>query len=230
MTRKMADSVAVASLPDDMNLYAGYIDGRYVNVEQVRARFPGKTVIAVTTNPSDNEGDCLDVENGDATAGDAPGWVRRRRLAGHDGPLVYCSEAIWPAVKGAFAAARTAQPSYWLAGYPGAEGDAIPTGAVAHQWIDHGGWDESCVVDYLPGIDPTPTGEDIFTMLASDPAFAVRYLYRVCLHREVDAAGFATYVGFLNNGGTLNELMTILQDSDEGKAVIAAERKSLGLV
>lgn len=77
--------------------------------------------------------------------------------------------------------------------------------------------------------NPTTVPEDLFTMLASDPAFAVRYLYRVCLHREADAAGFATQVNILNQGGTLNQVMANLQDSAEGQAVIAAERKALGL-
>jgi hypothetical protein len=138
-------------------MYAGYDDGFYDNVLAIRTRFPGKLVLAITTNPADNFGDVLDVEKGDANPVDAPAWVRRRRIAGHDGPIVYCSESAWPSVKGAFAAARTDQPSYWVAGYPGYEGDAIPPGAIGHQWIDHNGvWDESIMVDYLPGIDPDP--------------------------------------------------------------------------
>lgn len=157
----MADAVTVSNLPDGMDLYAAYVNGRYANLAQVKARFPGKTVIAITVMASANIGDCLDVENGDAIPGDAPGWVRRRRLQGHDGPLVYCSESAWSSVKGAFAAARTDQPGYWVAGYPGAEGDAIPVGTVGHQWIDHNGqWDESIMVDYLPGIDPAPTTQE----------------------------------------------------------------------
>jgi hypothetical protein len=37
----------------------------------------------------------------------------------------------------------------------------LPPGTVGHQWIDHGPYDESVIVDYLPGIDPSvqiPTG------------------------------------------------------------------------
>jgi hypothetical protein len=153
--RRMADSVTVANLPT-VDLYAAYIDGRYANFQQVRARFPGKTVIAIAVSAADNEGDCLDVETFDATPSQAPGWVQRRRAAGHRGPLVYCSEAVWPSVRAAFSVQGIPAPGYWVAGYPGAEGDSIPQGAIGHQWIDHGGWDESCMVDYLPGIDPEP--------------------------------------------------------------------------
>lgn len=159
----MADSVTVASLPVGMDLYAAYADGRYANLAAVRARFPAKTVISIAVSAADNEGDCLDVEQGDATPAQAPGWVQRRRANGHGGPLVYCSEATWPSVRAAFAAQGVPAPDYWVAGYPGAEGDAIPQGAIGHQWIDHGGWDESVMVDYLPGIDPPiePTKEQV---------------------------------------------------------------------
>jgi len=66
--------------------------------------------------------------------------------------------------------------------------------------------------------------------MLSDPAFAVRLLYRLCLRREADEAGFALYVGQLSSGAmTLDAVMADLQDSPEGQAVIAAERKALAL-
>jgi hypothetical protein len=151
----MADSVNPTSLPAGMDLYGAYDDGSYNNVVAVRQRFPSATVIAITVLASDNMGDCLDVENGDATPQDAPAWVQKRRLAGHLGPLVYCSEAIWPEVRLAFSNAGVLAPGYWIAAYPGI-GPVIYPGAIGHQFIDHGAWDESVMVDYLPGIDPAP--------------------------------------------------------------------------
>ena len=153
----MADAVSVGGLPAGMDLYAGYDDGRYDDAAAIAAAEGGKTVIRITVFPSDNEGDCLDVESGDATPAQAPGWVSARRQAGHGGPLVYCSESIWAQVQQAFASAGVAQPGYWIAGYPGSVGDALYPGSVGHQWIDHGSWDESIMADYLPGIDPAPT-------------------------------------------------------------------------
>lgn len=76
---------------------------------------------------------------------------------------------------------------------------------------------------------PTPVPEELFAMLASDPAFAVRFLYRTCLHREADAAGYETFQQELAAGKTLDWVMAQLQDSPEGQAVLAAERKALGL-
>ncbi|HXA33029.1 MAG TPA: hypothetical protein VNV87_12275 [Acidimicrobiales bacterium] len=151
----MADSTELANLPPGFDLYAGYDDGAWPNAAAIAAQFPGKPVVRITVFPSDNEGDCLDVESGDAAPQDAPAWVQRRRAAGAD-PSVYCSEAIWQNVKDAFTVANEPQPHYWIAGYPGSVGEALYPGSVAHQWIDRGPYDESIVADYWPGIDPPP--------------------------------------------------------------------------
>jgi hypothetical protein len=83
-------------------------------------------------------------------------------------PTIYCSEAIWSSVQSAFAAAKVAQPQWWIAAYSG-PGAVLYPGAVAHQWIDHGPYDESVVADFWPGVDtapappvpiPQPTEED----------------------------------------------------------------------
>jgi hypothetical protein len=157
MTRRCADSVTPSNLPPGFDLYGGYNDGLYNNVAAIQARFPGKTVVHFTVFARDNIGDCLDVEQGDATPQQAPGWVQNRRNAGHGGPLVYCSESLWPQVRQAFVDAGVPEPGYWIAGYPGSVGQALYPGSVAHQWIDRGPYDESIVVDYLPGIDPAPS-------------------------------------------------------------------------
>lgn len=138
-----------------MDLYAGYDDGLYNNVTAIKALFPTKTVIAITVKATDNFGDCLDVETGDATPQQAPGWVKARRQAGHGGPLVYCSEALWPTVSQCFSNAGVIAPGYWIAAYPGI-GPVLYPGSVGHQFVDHGAWDESVMADYLVGIDPAP--------------------------------------------------------------------------
>jgi hypothetical protein len=153
--RSCFDSVSVNSLPGGADLYAGYDDGSYNDAAAIAAKEGGKTVLRITVNPNDNEGDVLDVENGDAIPAHAPGWVVRRRAAGHGGPLVYCSYSAWAAVKQAFSDMGVAEPGYWIAAYPG-NGAALYPGSVGHQFVDHGGYDESVFVDYLPGIDPAP--------------------------------------------------------------------------
>ena len=135
-----------------MDLYAGYDDGLYNNVTAIKALFPTKTVIAITVKATDNFGDCLDVETGDATPQQAPDWVKARRQAGHGGPLVYCSEALWPTVRQCFSNAGVIAPGYWIAAYPGI-GPVLYPGSIGHQFVDHGAWDESVMADYLVGID-----------------------------------------------------------------------------
>lgn len=154
--RIMYDSINPNDLPSGADLYAGYDDGNWPDASTIQAKFAGKTVIRITTNSSDNEGDCLDVENGDASPIEAPAWVSQRRSSGLSNPLVYCAASNWQNVINAFNAQQIDEPSYWIAAYPGT-GANIPPGAVAHQYQDIGPYDVSVVVDYLPGIDPAPT-------------------------------------------------------------------------
>jgi hypothetical protein len=147
------------ALPGDADLYAGYDDGSYDDAAAIAAKEGGKIVFRITVRSSDNEGDVLDVEKGDATPADAPGWVQRRRQAGHPNPGAYCSLSAWPAVRQAFTDAKVVEPWYWVAAYPGNGANLYP-GAAAHQYVDHGGYDESVFVDYIPGIDPPPHPSD----------------------------------------------------------------------
>lgn len=155
MTRRMADSVSSAGIPVGVfPLVAGYLNGAISQWSQADwDRHAGhSTLVRITVFASVNAGHVLDVEKGDATPAEAPGWVWRRRAAGTD-PTVYCSESAWPAVRQAFANAGVPEPHYWVAAYPGEGSTIIPSGAIAHQWIDRGPYDESIVADSWPGVD-----------------------------------------------------------------------------
>lgn len=153
MTRRMADSVDVANLPAGFDLYGAYVDGAYTNYAAAEATFPGKVVGIAVFSTTDNGivGDC---ETGDMSPQTAVAWVKLRRTAGVD-PTIYCSASIWQQVQDAFDAANIDQPHYWIAAYPGIGPELYP-GSVAHQFIDHGPYDESVVADYWPGVDPVP--------------------------------------------------------------------------
>lgn len=156
MTRTMYDAVTPSAIPTDATLVAGYVDGAYAWSNADWARFPQSVKVRIAVFPHTNDGHVLDVEQGDATPAQAPGWVAMRRAAGVD-PTIYCSESAWSSVIAAFDAAGIAHPHWWVAAYPGG-GAVIPAGAVAHQYADPpgsgGNFDISVVADYWPGIDP----------------------------------------------------------------------------
>lgn len=186
----LANVQAVASQAD---LLAGYDDGAWPDADALAAAFPGKQVVRITTQPGDAFGDVLDVENGDATPADAPGWVSARRAAGHTWPTVYCSEGAWPAVQAAFASAGVDPPFYWVAAYPG-EGPVVPPGAVAHQYQDAGLYDISVVDDSWPPPPAPPPAP-----LPSPPHPKENPMVTAPIQ---DAAG-STHVAWVDGYGTL---------------------------
>jgi hypothetical protein len=155
MTRTMFDSDIPSAIPPTASMVGGYVDGNAVWPAAAWTRFPRAVQVRIAVFASTNDGNVLDVELGDATPSQAPGWVRMRRAAGAD-PSVYCNASTWPAVQAAFRAAGVAQPHYWIAHY--GPGPIIPPGAVAVQYADppHGSgghWDISAVADFWPGVD-----------------------------------------------------------------------------
>jgi hypothetical protein len=154
MVRTMYDGITVSNLPAGAPLYAGYVDGLYANVSELRRRFPGTVVVPIAVFAHTDDGLVLDVETGDATPAQAPGWVVMRRHHGVD-PTVYCNSSTWASVRAAFAAAGVPEPHYWIAQYDG--NPSIPSGAIAKQYRSAAGWDASAVADYWPGVDPAQT-------------------------------------------------------------------------
>lgn len=177
----MADAINPNNIPvGRFPLVAGYVDGPRSQWPAAGwARHAGSILVRIAVFASTNAGTVLDVETGDATPAQAPGWVQRRRTAGVD-PSVYCSISLWPAVRAAFHAANVAEPHYWVAGYPGG-GAVIPAGAIAHQYADPatsgGQWDLSVVADYWPGVDTggtmdwtDPLANPLYNPAVTDPA------------------------------------------------------------
>lgn len=153
MSRTMYDAVTVSDLPKTATLIAGYVDGQFANVNTMRQQFPNATIVDIAVFPTTNNGHVLDVETGDATPTQAPGWAKMRRSAGID-PTIYCNKSTWQAVQNAFTATGEPQPHYWIADWTG-QPHSIP-GAVACQYQAAGPYDVSEVADYWPGIDLAP--------------------------------------------------------------------------
>lgn len=164
MARTMYDSVTPSAIPRNAEMVAGYLaPSRYAWSAADWALFPNAVKVRIAIFASVNDGHVLDVEPGDATPAQAPGWVRMRRAAGVD-PTVYCNYSTWPSVRAEFDRQKVAQPHYWIAKYDGAA-QMIP-GAVAKQYANpplhgRGHFDLSIVADHWPGVDTTRRDNDM---------------------------------------------------------------------
>ena len=89
----MYDSVDVGALPAGALAVAGYVDGHWPTFPAVERAFPHAHRLSIATRSS-STADCLDVENHDASIGQAPAWIRARPAGGRR-PVIYVS--LWQA-------------------------------------------------------------------------------------------------------------------------------------
>lgn len=134
--------------------------------------FPNATKVEIVKKASSNFGHVLDVEPGDATPSQAPGWVNMRRRSGLLTPTIYCNLSTWPTVQKAFNDQGVAHPLYWIAQYNDVKNLPVLNGitAIAKQYHgnDPGNFDLSYVADYWPGVDPIPTEGDWLDMATKE--------------------------------------------------------------
>ena len=135
----MYDSASPWDIPAGAPAVAGYGDGIYVWKAASWARFPGVPHKVIAVKSSD-DGDVLDVENGDAAPADAPGWLTRQRARLQAGEVdrfaTYCSESLRQAVTEACQAAGVALPWEWVAVRTNTATMAEGPRVVATQWTD----------------------------------------------------------------------------------------------
>lgn len=132
----MYDSTNVGNIPSDAEAVAGYVNGAFANFDELVRRFPHAKHLSITVNSS-GDADCLDIENGDATPADAPGWVRRQHARGLKRPVVYANTSTIGVVVDALTRNGIKRDEYlvWTAHYTGVP--HIEPGSDATQWEDH---------------------------------------------------------------------------------------------
>ncbi len=198
--RLMYDAITVPSLPSGSLMIAGYLDGFYANLPEMRARFPRAQVVEVAVSAATPAacGRVLDVETGDATSAEAVAWCRA--YAGPNSDLtVYCNASTWPSVRSAFQAAGVTEPNYWIAAYD--NDPAIPAGAVAKQYASNDFYDTSSVSAYWPGVDPVPTPpEDDVPLTSADAQLVVKTLLETRVPEGKLADGYIPTVADMLNG------------------------------
>jgi hypothetical protein len=203
----MFDATVPSNIPNDAAYVAGYVDGAWPWMRTQPALFPNarKLTIAVFAT---SRARCLDVESGNATPAQAPGWVTQERAAGED-PWVYCSQFGnygWQAVQNAFNAAKVAHPHYFIAAYNGTRTLPVLNGitAIAHQYVDTGPYDLSSLSDTAIALlgGTVTTQDDMKAVLSGDWRFDNRN--PVDMWRQTVATGFAIQASLAALAGTLS--------------------------
>ena len=135
----MFDTVTVQDIPSFANTsrdaVAGYVDGWYTNIRQVEAHDPHAHHLSIAVRATDIA-DCLDIENGDATPAEAPGWWHLATMHGVWRPCLYASIGIIPDVVAALTHSGIHRSSYrlWAAHYT--DHPHVEPGCDATQWTD----------------------------------------------------------------------------------------------
>jgi hypothetical protein len=163
--RIMYDSTSPGDIPAGAVMVAGYVaPSSFAWSAAGWARFARSIQVKITPSASRfGPGiHVLDIETGDATPAQAPGWVTASRGAGQEGTC-YMNMATWPAVIRAINAARIAHPPYWVAKYDGVASlistqvDGVTYTAIAKQYagqaLTGAHFDKSVVAASWPGVD-----------------------------------------------------------------------------
>jgi hypothetical protein len=139
MTIVMLDSVQPNLIPKTSPAVALYDDGTF---EESRALFPHAQILMISVFARD-DGDCLDVETGDAIPSQAPAWVKRQKTSR---PCLYASASVMPVIRSFLSQAGIPRSSVrlWSAHYtdrphicgPASCGEiSFPVDGT--QWTDH---------------------------------------------------------------------------------------------
>lgn len=122
--RVMFDDTSVELIPRAAKAVAGYVNGIYTTWPAILRLFPHAHHVSIAVNSS-AIADCLDVEPGDATNADAPGWYHRFKEHAkknhqlHRKPIFYTSASNADALVAALAEHRIKRGHYklWTAHY-----------------------------------------------------------------------------------------------------------------
>lgn len=213
MSRSMYDGInslaaGIHALLGEPPLVAGYCDGTYAWDAADWNLFPNAVHVWICTRASTtSKGDVLDVENGDATPAEAPGWINARKKAGLYRPTIYCNKATVPAVRRATGNLVLGKDyDIWCADWTGSAHQvtsSVAGGVTAKcavtQWRSTDAFDENTVYDDgwphrtsgpapkpapkpapAPGSDLWPAGVTLREGSTGNAVRALQYALRDC--------------------------------------------------
>lgn len=141
----MFDSVDVGQIPTSAPAVAGYVGGKWPTYIELQTNFPKARKLSIAISAAE-DAECLDIEAGDATRGEAAAWVRRQLARGIKRPVLYTSASQMDLVVSALRVAgiSRSQVRLWSAHYtftphlcgPHSCGE-VKTATDATQWTDH---------------------------------------------------------------------------------------------
>lgn len=139
----MFDSINLDQIPHDAQAVAGYVGGNWPTFHQIPGRWPHAYHLSIAINASERAR-CLDIETGDAVAGQAPGWFQRHADHSAGKPVLYTSASNIQNVITTMNRARIGRDRYliWSAHYTHSEHICAPHGcgypqADATQFTDN---------------------------------------------------------------------------------------------
>lgn len=118
----MYDSIDISQVPGDAEAVAGYVNGHWPTYSSLAGAFPRALRLSIAVS-ADADADCLDVEAGNATIAQVPGWLARQAARGVWRPCVYASASVMGGVLGAVQVAGRSLSAYryWSAHYGAGE-------------------------------------------------------------------------------------------------------------
>lgn len=219
MTVKMYDSIEVAQIPASAQAVAGYVGGKWPTFPELAGKFPKAQRLSIAVNSSE-DAECLDIEAGDASAGDAPKWFRRQTARGVARPCFYTSLSNVGHLLATLEQAGIHRGDYrlWSAHYTGSAhlcgpSEGISTYADATQY-----WDKAlgrnldvslCTDSFFGAVDPPnayiPNDEvnwvREWTHLLGRKTLAAHvrrlFLRRKMIHREREIVAIAYRTGWV---------------------------------
>jgi hypothetical protein len=155
----MYDSTTATDIPIDAAAVAGYVNGEFTWSAEDWARFLAASKLGIDVTNA-GAGGCLDIEQGDATIEDAPGWVNNRHANKIERPWLYVNRDNWAALVNLIeAAGLVGTVGYWVADWTGEPhslelGDGTKADAVqyANPATSGGHFDLSTIYGPLPAV------------------------------------------------------------------------------
>ena len=179
MTIVMYDSIDLSQFPPNPEAVAGYVGGHWPTYNELVAKFPNALHLSIAVQASQHAR-CLDVEPGDATPAQAPGWFQGHADHSQGLPVLYGSASAVNEINTAMQRAGISRDRYliWSAHYTFHAHICSPQTcgyppADATQWTDKSGGknlDESLCSDAFFGTKPPDStqGEEMIASALSD--------------------------------------------------------------